>query len=96
MLFYTAVDTANITGKNIHDFEGNYYSDETESKVKLLSEEGKLFLHIKGDRIPLTPMYKDGFSFFAGDVYFLRDKKGTVNKLSVSSGRARNVVFQKQ
>lgn len=94
-LFYAAVDSANVTEKNIRDFEGTYYSDETESKIKAEAKDGKLFILIKGDQIPLTPAYKDGFSFFAGDINFKRDKKGLVNRVFVSQGRARNVEFKK-
>ncbi len=93
---FEGVDTAQITEKNVNDYEGIYYSDETESKTKILVKDGKVMVEQRGNQVPLTPVYKDGFSFPGGSMYFTRDKKGSINKMFISVSRARNVEFIKQ
>lgn len=93
---FQRVDTAQITDRNINDYAGVYYSDETESKTKVLVKDGsKVMAEQRGEKLPLNPVYKDGFSFVGGEIYFTRDKKGSINKMFISISRARNVEFIK-
>jgi len=46
-----------------------------------------------GVEILLGPVYKDGFSFLGGNVFFERDKKNQPANLYVSNARARKVLF---
>ncbi|HVE61181.1 MAG TPA: serine hydrolase domain-containing protein [Chitinophagaceae bacterium] len=93
---FVGVDSAQITDKNINDYAGIYYSEETESKTKLLVKDGKVMVEQRGNQVALTPVYKDGFSFPGGDIYFMRDKKGYVNNFFITISRARHVEFKKQ
>ncbi len=93
---YEAVDRANITDKNIQEFAGIYYSDETESKTTIIIKNGKLVAKVRSNEMALVPVYKDGFSFPGGDVYFERNKQGKISKMFISISRARKVEFSKE
>ncbi len=63
-LIYEGVDTTRLTEQKLNDYSGIYYSDETESKIKLLVKDGKVLMKgNRGDSVTLKPIYKDGFSF---------------------------------
>jgi hypothetical protein len=71
-------------------------SEETESKMNIVVKDGKLFVEQREDeKLPLTPIYKHGFSFPGGDAFFETDKNGKINKFFVSISRARKVEFRK-
>jgi CubicO group peptidase (beta-lactamase class C family) len=81
------------------EFEGRFYSPELETFYDLAVEEGVLLArHIRHDPITLTATGPDAFSgsiFFFGQAEFDRDEGGRVRSMRVSSGRVRNVVFEK-
>jgi hypothetical protein len=93
---FTKVDTARTAANYLQEYTGVYSSDETESKMKLIIKDGKLFSRLRSNDTPLKPMYKDGFSFPGGDIYFERDKQGKISKMFISVDRARKVEFAKQ
>lgn len=85
-----------LNESNINAYAGEYYSDETESRITLWAEGGKLYLKIKtADRFELRPTYKDGFESPFGPIRFFRDG-GKVKSFYFSTGRARNVGFEKR
>jgi len=94
-LLFKGVDTANVAGTRATEYAGVYTSEETESKLAVLVKDGKVYLKRRSNEILLMPVYKDGFSFPAGDLYFERDKKGRISKLYISISRARKVEFKK-
>lgn len=96
-IYHVAVDSAKLDEKNMGDYTGEYYSEEAEARFSIRVKDGKLIAHRdpKTD-FTLSPVYKDGFSSPAGDVYFERDKKNRVVTMRVYVGRARNVEFKKQ
>ncbi len=82
---------------NMSDYEGQYYSEETQSYVKVTRQKNSLMIIFKpGASYPLIPNYKDAFKIipFAGIVEFER-KGNSVEKMKISISRARNVSFQK-
>jgi hypothetical protein len=94
-LNYTGADSARVALSDLNEYAGMYSSEETESKMSIIIKDGKLFARQRGENAPLTPMYKDGFSFPGGDLFFERDKKGKINKMFISISRARKVEFNK-
>lgn len=92
---FIGVDTAQIALKNLQEYAGTYHSEETESRTTMLIKDGKLYAKVRTNEAPLVPVYKDGFSFPAGDIYFERDKQGKVNRFYISTSRARKVEFRK-
>ena len=89
------VDTARVAVKFLNEYAGVYSSDETESKMTVLVKDGKLFSRLRSSDTPLIPVYKDGFAFTGGDLFFTRDKLGKVSKMFISVSRARKVEFSK-
>jgi hypothetical protein len=94
-LMYVGVDSARTAAKFLTEYNGTYTSDETASNMEIVSKDGKLFSRIKGYDAPLTPVYKDGFSFPGGELFFERNKQAKISKLFVSISRARRVEFKK-
>lgn len=84
---------------NLTDYEGRYYSPELETFYDLRVEEDAFeAVHIRHGSIALTPSGPDAFTgaaFFMGQVTFERDSAGQVEMMLVSSGRVRNVRFER-
>jgi CubicO group peptidase (beta-lactamase class C family) len=88
------VDSVDLT-----QYSGVYYSPELETSYTFEVINNKLFgKHIRHEPMELTPSYADGFTssawFFSG-IEFTRDDQGKINGMKGSSGRVRNVKFQK-
>ncbi len=93
---FVAVDSAKLDEKTLNEYAGEYYSEEAEARFYILIRDGKLIAHRDPTSdYPLTPTYKDGFSYPGGGVYFERDKKNRVVNMKVFVGRARNVEFKR-
>lgn len=91
---YTSVAPPDL--QNLNQYAGTYISEETESKMNIVVKDGKLFVEQREDeKLPLTPIYKHGFSFPGGDAFFETDKNGKINKFFVSISRARKVEFRR-
>lgn len=84
---------------NLAEFEGRFYSPELETFYDLGVKEGTLLArHIRHDPITLTATGPDTFTgsaFFFGEAEFDRDAGGRVVSMRVSSGRVRNVRFER-
>ena len=94
-LVFTGVDTARTTATALREYEGMYESEETDAAVQLFEKNGKLYSRVRNSETELTPVYKDGFSIPAGDVFFERNKQGRITRLLVSISRARKVEYKK-
>jgi CubicO group peptidase (beta-lactamase class C family) len=81
-------------------FAGDYYSPELGTSYMLVVKEGKLVAqHRRHDDIPLTDLDGDLFSsnrWYFQTVQFTRDSEKRINGFRLSSGRARNVRFDRQ
>lgn len=80
---------------DLKKYAGIYASDETESKMNILLKGEKLFMEMREEETLLTPVYKNGFSFPGGDLFFEMDTKGNIRKFFISIPRARKVEFSK-
>jgi len=94
-LLFRGVDSAEVNEKTLKEYAGTYFSEETESKTEILVKDGKLMIKQRLNQVELIPVYKDGFSLPAGDIYFERDKKGRISKFFISVSRARKIEFVK-
>lgn len=78
-------------------FSGVYRSEEVEPIYRIVVENGKLVLRrLKLDPMTLEPLMRDTFNVPVGRVRFLRDAKGRVSGLTISTGRVINLRFTKQ
>ena len=93
------VDPFDPESVDLLDFQGRFYSPELETFYDLAVEEGTLMArHIRHEPVTLTPTGPDAFSgsmWFFGQAAFERREDGAVVAVLVSSGRVRNVRFEK-
>lgn len=79
-------------------FTGRYFSEELETFYTVALEEGALVVrHPRLDDVELEPGEEDSFSggFPLATVEFVRDADGRVAALLASSGRARDIRFER-
>ena len=91
---------APATAAQLAQFAGDYYSPELGTTYSLSVKDGQLVAqHLRHDDIQLTELDGDLFSgnrWFFGTVQFTRDNEKRINGFRLSSGRARNVRFDRQ
>ena len=80
-------------------FEGTFVSEELGTSYRFMANDDHLkVIHQRHEDFELTPLKQDVFSgnrWFFGQVTFIKDDSGQVNGCKVSSGRVRNVHFDK-
>jgi CubicO group peptidase (beta-lactamase class C family) len=95
-VLYNGVDSARLDEKALNEYAGNYFSEEADTKITIKIKEGKLAIYrSNGSEAFISPIYKDGFYFPGGDLYFERDKNGKISHFFISISRARKVQFVK-
>ncbi len=94
-IVYTAVPAPDLSDPQ--RYTGTYISEETESTMRVMNQNGKLFMEQRvGDFTELIPIYKNGFSYPGGQLYFEMDQAGKPARLFMNVARARKVEFVKQ
>ncbi|TRX48001.1 serine hydrolase [Fulvivirga sp. M361] len=88
------------TAVKLSDFTGRFYSEElsTEYHFKVVGEK-LLVQHRRLSDLELSPVKEDVFSanaWFFGQVEFVRDANNVISGCKVSSGRVRDLWFQKK
>ncbi len=93
--FYVPVD-APRPAVSFGEYAGSFYSEEADAATSILVENGKLVLFERPSaKVHLAPIYADGFNAEGSYVKFVRDSDGHVNGFLVTTGRARNVRFDR-
>ena len=91
---------APATAAELTQFAGDYYSPELGTTYMLVVKDGKLVAqHRRHDDIALTELDGDLFSgnrWFFQTVQFTRDSEKRITGFRLTSGRARNVRFDRQ
>jgi len=78
------------------DYTGTFFSEEADATVSMIIADGKLVWFARpSNRVPLTPSYADGFTALGNFVKFTRGTDGKVSGFNVTTGRARNVRFER-
>ncbi len=77
------------------EYAGTFFSEEVDATVSILKEEKGLVWFGRPSRSAMLPIYADGFSALGAFVKFTRGKDGKVDGFLVTSGRARNVRFDR-
>lgn len=84
---------------NLSDYTGDFYSIELGTIYSLKLEQNKLFAeHVRADNVELTPTDNDFFSgnqWYFSEIEFVRNNEKKVIGFKVSSGRCKNVMFDK-
>jgi hypothetical protein len=88
----------NLSSGELKAYEGNYFSEETNSTATVLLKEGRLMIRLNANTIyPLQPSSKDAFQMkeAGARLEFSKNKNGNTDAFKVSVARARNVEFRK-
>jgi hypothetical protein len=85
---------------NVTEFTGDYFSPELSTTYSFVVESGKLIArHFRTGDVHLTLVKPDQFSgdqWYFGNVEFIRDNNNTITGCKVSTGRVRNLKFEKK
>lgn len=91
-----AKSTFTIEPEQLEDFAGDYYSEELDITFKLgVKEESLFFVHKNAPSRPLRLLGPDKFSGSRFEVQFRRDAEQNVVSFSLSTGRVKNLRFDK-
>jgi CubicO group peptidase (beta-lactamase class C family) len=94
------LNAAPAAAAQLTEFAGDYYSPELGTTYTMVVKDGKVVAeHRRHDDIPLTELDGDLFSsnrWFFQMVQFTRDNEKRITGFRLSSGRARNVRFDRQ
>jgi CubicO group peptidase (beta-lactamase class C family) len=95
---YQRLAAANEIPPTLPDYIGHYRSEELETSWSVQVKEGKLALQPRrGGEIALRPMDRDRFSGSnLGSLQFERDSGGKIIGFKVTTGRVRNLRFDRQ
>jgi CubicO group peptidase (beta-lactamase class C family) len=95
---YEKVEPVTPTAAQLAELAGTYVSDEAETVLTAVVENGALVLKRRPDTaIKLAPSYKDAFGAGPlGTVIFRRDPRGTVAELSVVQDRVWDLRFARR
>ena len=84
---------------DLSEYVGRFYSEELATAYDIRIHDGKLVAqHIRLSDIQLSPHKRDGFSgdtWFFGQIEFVRENGTAISGCKVSSGRVRNLYFEK-
>jgi CubicO group peptidase (beta-lactamase class C family) len=84
---------------DLSEYSGDFYSGELSTTYTMALESGKLIArHFRTGDVRLTITKPDQFTgdqWYFGRVQFTRDSNGKVNGFKLSSGRIRNLKFEK-
>jgi CubicO group peptidase (beta-lactamase class C family) len=95
---FTRVAPVDPSQKDLDNYVGKYFSEETNSPISIRHTKDSLSIHLKpGDDYPLIPTYKDAFKVDAidGDLQFIRGVEGKIILIKMSTPRVRNLEFKK-
>ncbi len=88
-----------VESVDLAEFTGLYYSDELSTTYEFVIENGGLIArHQRLSDIKLSPVKKDMFTgdaWFFGQAEFVRDDALSITGFKISSGRVRDLQFQK-
>ena len=86
------------TSEELATYTGLYVSPELESSYRLIVENGALIaVHPRHEAMTLRPIHKDRFAGgILGEVRFLRNAEGRVSGLTATTGRVRNLRFDRR
>lgn len=86
--------------ETLAEYTGTYFSEELEIFYTIALEDSTLTaIHRNMEKINLTPADVDSFSgsvLFIGEVAFQRNDKGIIDAFTISNGRTKGVLFERQ
>lgn len=92
---YNKAKKNKLSISELKEYQGDFYSHELDTKYVLSIKDSSLQIKIpRNDEIKISPFIKD---IFAGDliIRFIRNKKNVIDGFFLSTGRVRNLYFEK-
>jgi len=90
---------ASYSEEELKEFTGTFFSEELSTSYTFVLNEGKLIAsHSRLSDINITPIKQDMFSgnrWFFSNINYERDANNMITGMRVSSGRVRNLYFEK-
>jgi CubicO group peptidase (beta-lactamase class C family) len=84
---------------SLTEYTGDFYSPELSTTYSIVVESGKLIAkHFRTGNVHLTAIKPDQFTgdqWYFGNIEFVRDNSNTITGCKVSTGRIRNLKFEK-
>ena len=94
---YERIEPAQPSATELRGFVGRYTSDEVNTTLELVVEEGALVIRRPPDwNIRLTPVHADAFRGDLGWITFDRDSSGRILRLNVSGERMWRLPFDRR
>ena len=85
---------------NLTEYTGEYYSAELSTTYSFVVESGKLIArHFRTGDVHLKASKPDQFNgdqWYFGNIEFIRDSNNTITGCKVTTGRVRNLKFEKK
>ena len=92
---YYKVRKIKLSTFELQEYQGDFYSAELDTKYNLSVKESSLVIKIpRNDEIKISPFIKDTFADGL-IIRFSRDKKNIVDGFFLTTGRVRNLYFEK-
>ncbi len=93
---FTSVPAFTPSASQLNEYAGFYSSEEIDPLYTFKVEQDKLVLHrLKHEPDELHPVTRDFFAGPIGNIRFTRDAKGKISGFVLSTGRIKNMKFQK-
>jgi hypothetical protein len=97
VIVYDRVEPVRPSPAELRAFTGRYTSDEVNTTLELLVDDGVLVIRRPPDwNIRLTPVYADAFRGDLGWITFERDVSGRVIRLNVTQDRMWRLPFDRR
>jgi CubicO group peptidase (beta-lactamase class C family) len=94
---FEPVAPASPTAAQLAGYAGTYWSDELETRFRVIVRDGALVLQQRlGEEVKLAPTFADGFTSPQGALIFSRDAAGKVSGFGIWAGRVRDVRFRRE
>ena len=78
----------------LKEYAGSYYADEIDTRYDLLLRSGSLWLAVgHNEEVRLTPLKKDLFAAENAKIQFVRDGRGRISGVRLSTNRVLNLKF---
>lgn len=92
---YKKVNKMVLAISELEEYKGDFYSSELDTKYSVFTKDSSLLIKIpRNDEMKLSPVLKD---IFTGNfiIRFQRNKKDKIEGFFLSTGRVRNLYFEK-
>ena len=96
-IIHIPVTVVKYTPELLEEFVGDYHSRELTVSYRVsINDDGLLIDIPRQEKINLVTQFSDGFSDKWGSIYqFKRDSEGHISELLLTSGRVRNLEFNR-